>query len=361
MGYFAPREGVWQEPIERNVFGLLRDLGDAEVASLIAPRPLVLQHLFYPNRVVSMEAAKGARAIAAPGKLSAPDLTAFNAEIARTKALADQPHPRGHAGDEQRSDHPPSAAQASADAALKSLKITGATITLKPDATRQKRLVRELEAFTQRLLVTTDGTKDAVLGQALPLKSLPEFEAHTVKERERFWNEVIGRLPNQNLPMNAKSRFVRETDKVRIYEVTLDVWDNACRLGLAVSAEGSQGWREASRRRLPARLGRHPEDTITTDRRTAPLEPTKPSRCVSRSGFVTFAPHNPYRGKDAFRTLQRKLNPLGLTLYSVINHQRILEWLKAQPFTQRTRSRSMASATAESQPCARLRCSRTTA
>jgi hypothetical protein len=36
----------------------------------------------------------------------------------------------------------------------------------------------------------------------------------------------------------------------------------------------------------------------------------------------------------AFRTLQRKLNPLGLTLYSVINgqHQRILEWLKAQPF-----------------------------
>lgn len=51
---------------------------------------------------------------------------------------------------------------------------------------------------------------------------------------------------------------------------------------------------------------------------------------------MTFAPHNPYRGMHAFRTLQRKLNPLGLTLYSVINgqHQRILEWLKAQSFTQ---------------------------
>jgi hypothetical protein len=34
------------------------------------------------------------------------------------------------------------------------------------------------------------------------------------KERDRFWNEVIGRLPDPNLPMNAKSRFVRETDKV---------------------------------------------------------------------------------------------------------------------------------------------------
>jgi cephalosporin-C deacetylase-like acetyl esterase len=60
----------------------------------------------------------------------------------------------------------------------------------------------------------------------LPLKSLPEFEAHTAGERDRFWNDVIGRLPDPNLPVNAKSRFVRETDKVRIYEVTLDVWDD---------------------------------------------------------------------------------------------------------------------------------------
>jgi hypothetical protein len=57
---------------------------------------------------------------------------------------------------------------------------------------------------------------------------------------------------------------------------------------------------------------------------------------LAEQGFVTFAPHHPYRGQDAFRTLQRKLNPLGLTLFSVIigQHQRLLEWLKAQPFTQ---------------------------
>ena len=87
-GYFAPRESVWEEPIERNVFGLLRDLGDAEVASLIAPRPLVLQHLLYPKLVVSMEAPKGSRAIAAPGRLSEPSLASLEAEIARTKQVA---------------------------------------------------------------------------------------------------------------------------------------------------------------------------------------------------------------------------------------------------------------------------------
>ena len=354
MGYFAPREGVWQEPIERNVFGLLRDFGDAEISSLIAPRPLVLQHLLYPNRVVSMEAAKGARAIAAPGKLTAPDLADFNTEIARAKQLA--PTSRIVAATQETNNDQiirHLLPQASADAALKSLKITGATITIKPDATRQKRLVRELEAFTQRLLVTTEMERKAQFWDKLPLKSLPEFEAHTVKERERFWNEVIGRLPDPSLPMNAKSRFVRETDKVAIYEVTLDVWDDVfawgwlclpkdmLRSSTRERAEDGKLTFAATDRR-PVVVCQHglegvPEDTITTDETNRAFGAYKAFTLrLAEQGFVTFAPHNPYRGMHAFRTLQRKLNPLGLTLYSVINgqHQRILEWLKSLPFTQ---------------------------
>ena len=37
-GYFDSRQNVWQEPIYRNVFGLLDQFGDAELASLVAPR-----------------------------------------------------------------------------------------------------------------------------------------------------------------------------------------------------------------------------------------------------------------------------------------------------------------------------------
>jgi hypothetical protein len=336
MGYFAPREGVWQEPIERNVFGLLRDFGDAEVASLIAPRLLVLQHLFYPNHVASMEAPKGARAIAAPGRLSAPDLAAFNAEIARAKALA--PASRILAATEETMNDQiirHLLPQASADAALKSLKITGATITLKPDPTRQKRLVRELEAFTQRLLFSTEMERNEQFWKKLPLKSVEEFEKHTAGERDRFWNEVIGRLPDPNLPMNAKSRLVRETDKVRIYEVTLDVWDDVFAWGwLCLPKDLKAG------EKRPIVVCQHglegvPEDTITTDETNRAFGAYKAFTLrLAEQGFITFAPHNPYRGMHAFRTLQRKLNPLGLTLYSVINgqHQRILEWLKAQPF-----------------------------
>ena len=42
-GYFQSRQEVWREPIYRNVWGLLHEFGDAEIASLIAPRPLVIE------------------------------------------------------------------------------------------------------------------------------------------------------------------------------------------------------------------------------------------------------------------------------------------------------------------------------
>ena len=42
------------------------DFGDAELASLIAPRPLVLRHAHYPDYQVSRSGAPGQRAVAAP-------------------------------------------------------------------------------------------------------------------------------------------------------------------------------------------------------------------------------------------------------------------------------------------------------
>ena len=41
-GYFGKREGLWQEPIYRNVMGLLKEFGDAELAAMMAPRALAL-------------------------------------------------------------------------------------------------------------------------------------------------------------------------------------------------------------------------------------------------------------------------------------------------------------------------------
>lgn len=44
-GYFSSREEVWKEPIYRNVWRQLTEFGDAEIASLYAPRKLVINQL----------------------------------------------------------------------------------------------------------------------------------------------------------------------------------------------------------------------------------------------------------------------------------------------------------------------------
>jgi len=51
-GYFNSRQQVWDEPIYRNVWGLLTEFGDAEIASLIAPRALVVEHAGLPEYLI---------------------------------------------------------------------------------------------------------------------------------------------------------------------------------------------------------------------------------------------------------------------------------------------------------------------
>jgi hypothetical protein len=54
---------------------------------------------------------------------------------------------------------------------------------------------------------------------------------------------------------------------------------------------------------------------------------------LAERGFIVFAPHNPYRGDDPSRVLQRKAQPIGKTIFSVIlaQHERILDFLSSQP------------------------------
>ena len=342
-GYFGPREELWQEPIYRNVFSLLRDFGDAEIASLIAPRPLVVQQLGFPKVSGPPEAKKGERSIAAPGEITAPSDEESKAEAARARQIA----PGGWlrlAGEEQGLKEVVThlLPESAASSIISAINATASqrqeqNLKLPSDTGRQERQVRELENFSQRLLFSTEQERNSEFWKKLPLTSVADFEEHTAAERERFWRDVIGRLPDPNVPMNAKSRLVRETDKVAIHEITLDVWDGVFAWGwLALPKDQKPG------ERRPVVVCQHglegiPEDVFNGDPQSKAFAPYKAFALrLAEEGFVTFAPHNLYRGKDAFRTLQRKANPLGLTLYSIINgqHQRILEWLKAQPFTQ---------------------------
>src|SRR5439155_18552795 len=85
-GYFDSRQRVWDEPIYRNVFGLLNEFGDAEIASLIPPRSLVVEHSQAP-KVDGPPAPRPSRAGAAPGKLQTADYASVEGEFERARTL----------------------------------------------------------------------------------------------------------------------------------------------------------------------------------------------------------------------------------------------------------------------------------
>jgi hypothetical protein len=60
---------------------------------------------------------------------------------------------------------------------------------------------------------------------------------------------------------------------------------------------------------------------------------------LAERGFIAYAPQNPYIFADRFRSLQRKLNPLGKQLYSIIipQHEQTLNWLSTLPFVDSDR------------------------
>jgi len=78
-----------------------------------------------------------------------------------------------------------------------------------------------------------------------------------------------------------------------------------------------------------------PEDTITKDESAPAWKFYKGFAAkLCERGFIVYAPHNPYRGQDKFRMLQRKANPLGLSLFSFIiaQHDVTTQWLASLPF-----------------------------
>src|SRR5260221_11709474 len=79
-GYFGNRQRIWEQPIDRNVFGLLEQFGDAELAAMIAPQGLVLEHGQAPE--VKLPGQGGA-----PAHLLPPSRKEFHREAARLPPL----------------------------------------------------------------------------------------------------------------------------------------------------------------------------------------------------------------------------------------------------------------------------------
>jgi len=158
-GYFDSHTNLTIEPFSRTLFGLRREFGDAEIATLIAPRALVVE-FSPPPQPLETETAPN------PAKSDPPDFESVEAEFDRTRSLLKQGEPAGLlrftliCGAEGMATGPGSDRALAAllkdlGIPLEQIKPTGTLPQPAADAStmadRQQRQFDQLEAFTRHL------------------------------------------------------------------------------------------------------------------------------------------------------------------------------------------------------------------
>ncbi len=347
-GYFGTREAVWEEPIYRNVWGLLTEFGDAELAGLIAPKPLVIEACSVPESTGPPAPAAGRRGGAAPGKIETVTLGSARAEYDRAISIYDklqasqncQLHSSGE-GDGSAGTQvaiQSFAAKLGIEAEFKAL---GNTLTAVEDSKpntgttddRQRRQLDEMQRHVQDLMRLSPKVRDAAWAKGD--RSLVEkWEESSASLRDWVYDELIGRLPDPTMPMNPKSRLVLDEPEYLGYEITLDCYRDVVAGGILLLPKDLKPGEKR-----PVVVCQHglegvPMDTITEDQSVRSWNYYKGfSAVLCKRGFIVYAPQNPYRGQDRFRTIQRKSNPLKRSLFSYIipQHQRTLDWLATLP------------------------------
>lgn len=366
-GYFRNRQKVWDEPIYRNIWKQLLEFGDAEVASLVAPRGLVVEYSRaptlrdeiedYDRRKLQME---GLPYTGYKGQLDQPAYAEVKAEFDRIESLVGK-------NLQQRSLISAANGRAvdfgSFNAIKSFLQLLGdhntnpaSDETVKDsrtnlgDSARQWRQVREIEEHVQELVRDGDKTRNNnFLHKVMPDFARREwstkpyhhyydakvFSGEAVKYRKYFAEEVMGTFKDSLLPFNAQTRKIIDAGRYTAYEVVLDVLPDLFATGILLVPKDMK-----KNERRPVVVCQHGRNDVP--RKMIEGNFTIYNDAASKladQGFVVYVPQNPYRGEDRYRWLSRKGNTIGKTLFSFIvaQHDQATRWLSTLPFVDKSR------------------------
>jgi dienelactone hydrolase len=343
-GYFQPREGVWEEPIDRNVWRLLTEFGDAEIAGMIAPRALTIEACSVPESEGPLPVKPGRRGGAAPGQIKTAALKDVQSEFNRAKPIFEKIKSADHlqlvvSGNDGTG---PSGSGEAIRHFVSGLGGNPTSVVAKGQLARlqepfdertiQQRQVNEAIEFTQRLLRRSHQVREKIFDQ-IDRSSLERWAATVEPVRDFVYRELIGKLPEPSMPLNPRTRKILDEKEYTGYEVVLDTYPDVIAAGILLLPKGM-----TADEKRPVVVCQHglegvPMDTISGPSSDGYKYYKSFAAELAKRGFITYSPQNLYRGRDRFRTLQRKSNPLGRSLFSYIipQHQVTLKWIASLP------------------------------
>lgn len=339
-GYFQQREDIWQEPIYRNVWGLLTEFGDAELAGMIAPRRLVIEACRVPSVKGPPVNRAGRRGSAAPGSIAVASPANVRSEFKRASAVIKRrgvenkstlivsgKEGRGAAGS-------PQAVCVFAESLGLDVDFKLALNPWKVQRTdfagRQKRQFDAMQDHVQKLLRLS--TKVRHRKWKADKSSVEAWTETGAPLRRWVYDELIGRVPLARSRPNPRTRLLRATPEYVAYEVVLDVFPNVIAAGILLLPRDLKNGEER-----PVVVCQHGLEGTAMDTISREARPWRSYKAFSeelcKRGFIVYAPQNPYRGMHRFRSIQRKSNPLKRTLFSYIipQHEQTVAWLATLP------------------------------
>jgi dienelactone hydrolase len=366
-GYFNNRQKVWDEPIYRNVWGLLNEFGDAEIVSLIAPRPIVIEYSAAPQTVEKVEKfvndpplINGIPFTGYKGEIITPPFSDVQAEFKRIDGLVKPDFQRRYLiagkgnkpaifGSEPALEKFNALLEVFSPVEISNVLPVDNRRSFNPDE-RQIRQVKEMEDHVQWLLRDADQERNKLF----LFKVMPEFtkKSWSTKPYHQYYNpdrfieqgkeyrnyfqeEFIGKFDDKMLPPNAHTRKVYDKERWTGYEVVLDVYNDLFAWGFILIPKDLKPGEK--RPVVVVQHGRSRVPQIMIEGNSTGYNDVAAK--LADKGFIVFAPHNLYRGEDLYRWLNRKANTVGKTLWSFIvsQHDQLLQWLGTLPYVDKNR------------------------
>jgi len=349
-GYFESRQTIGSEPLYRTVWGLLREFGDAEIASLIAPRGLVVEY----SPVPEVEDQKG--------HLQTPPFVVVQEEFDRINALV-------AAGFQSRElicgpDHGPVAyGSPRVLATFARMLGTASAMPISQEIPldrrgksvadeRQYRQIRGMEEHAQGLIAVSLEERNRFFmvkveprlamsqwGHLKPGEARNQLAQGFIEKskayRRYLWQEILGEIDDPCLPLNPRARLFREEPTWTAYDVVLDVWPDVFAWGLFLLPRDIAPDEQRPAVVVQPGLERTPPDALERERSGT----WGVAAQLADRGFVVFVPQNLYRGGDDFRNLDKEARAVKASMWSIMlaQHGRILEWLGALPYVDAAR------------------------
>jgi dienelactone hydrolase len=316
VDYFQQRENCWKEPVDRLLYGQLKEFGDAELTALIAPRPLfIVTSAGGPVRFVSEEAESQRAALFYRGLRESDKLISLKVqdgglEIAALKLSA-------FLGAEHAGSVP--------------------NITLQIPSKEIKKRRDEHFVMLYRYVRGLDAASDQRRTDYWQLDSTPaeDLTKRSAQIRSEL-SHLIGAIPTAGVPLNPRTALVGETKNFLAYDVLLSVVPGVDAYGQLLVPRSAAGDVE---KRLPAIVCQHgfngAPKYVTGAGSAIEVQDRYYHRFGERlaeRGYVVFAPY--MVATDSINPIVRMAASVGMmrTSIELAKLHRVVDFLQSLPF-----------------------------